>query len=153
MKKAVKNRHINLAKEIEELNRKVCEICDAPFYSNKDYEDKCSVCFKLEKDYKILISDKQCKCLQEELSDCYDELERVEEKLQKAQKQARKYRREAQKQARNSQPSLSDDKILLKKSLQRKLLRLCHPDTHQLTSKKELAQEVTRWLLDQQTTK
>ena len=149
MKKAEKKRHEKLTKEIESLDRKICETCDSPFYSDKEYQNKCSVCFKLEKDYKILIGDKQCKCLQEELSDCYEEIERIEKRLEKVEKQARKYRREAHSAKKKVPLTSSGNKMVLDKSLQRKLLRLCHPDTHQIESKKKLAQEVTQWLLQQ----
>ena len=147
MKKSLQKRHDKLNDELDDLERKVCDTCDSPFYSNREYETSCPVCYKLDKNYNILKSDKQCRCLQEELSDCYEEIENIEERLEKAQKQARKYRREALK---NSKKSITNSSDTLNKSMIRKMLRLCHPDHQQNSKKKVLAQDVTRWLLDQE---
>jgi len=146
MKKSLQKKHDKLCEELEDLERKVCDSCEAPYYSNKEYETLCGICYKLEKNYNLLKSDKQCRCLQDELADCYEELDEIEERLDKAQKMARKYRREAHK---SKKINGSSSNVNIEKSLIRKMLRLCHPDHQETEKKKSIAQEVTRWLLEQ----
>jgi len=144
MKKSMQKKHDKLNNELDKLERQVCDTCESPFYSNREYETMCPVCYKLDKNYKILKSDKQCRCLQDELSDCYEALDEIEERLEKIQKETRRYRREALKLSKQNNSKSID------RSMLRKMLRLCHPDHQQNSKKKEVAQEVTRWLLEQE---
>ena len=145
MKESLQIQHQELLNEIDNYDRRNCESCDSIFYAIQSYEKNCPICFKLEKKYNILKSDKQLLCLQDELSDCYEEINKLEERLRLNEREIKRLKRKTKKQT--SSKSDSND-MSLDMSTLKKMIRLCHPD-HQPEAKKKIAQEITAILLSE----
>lgn len=94
-------------KEVDGWKERECQECGLPFPSRANYERMCPICFKADRDYKVLWGDLAFLWAQEELG--------------KARAQVRQARSSA------NQPS---SPLLLDETLIGHLIFLCHPDKH-----------------------
>jgi hypothetical protein len=127
--------------EVHEWGEAACTSCGLLFPQRKSYEKQCPVCFKLDKNYDLLWSDKAFLWGQERLIAREKQLFAAQAELS-AMKNKVKLLEVAVKTAREQEPEpalLKAGQIPVKD-----LILLCHPDKHQNS---ELANEVTKKLL------
>ena len=115
------------SEEVSEWEHGECRDCGLSFPKRFHYESRCPLCFKLDKDYKVLWGDQAFLWAQEKAARLEDELRVAKRELEEA--QSAKRDRKA--------PSLPEE-------LLRDMILLCHPDKHRNSEK---ATKVTRYLL------
>lgn len=106
-----------------------CKDCGLPFAQEFDWQRQCPICFKEAKGYAMTASDASLARLQTHTRELQQELQKL--------------------RAAGSKPNPAPAAGPIPTDMFRRLLMLCHPDKHQNS---ELANEVTKWLLNQRKT-
>jgi hypothetical protein len=104
-----------------------CDLCERPFPAEEHWQNKCLICWKEEKEYKLNKADQAFIAMQAAYVD-------LQAELVAAKKAAKK------KPVSNPSPEGMSQKRI------HALIKLCHPDRH---GGSEAATEMTKWLLSQ----
>jgi len=115
--------------------RAVCIDCGKPFPRRSDYEQRCMICYKESKDYKLLVGDLCFEWAQRTLSGAEAQLVDVKRQLDVSNRKLSATKKKLS--AKQGQTGLSP--VFLKK-----LIMLSHPDHHDGS---RVATEVTQQLL------
>jgi hypothetical protein len=113
--------------EVDSWEEGVCSDCDLPFPQRNHYEKRCVVCYKIDKDYKVLWGDLAFLWAQERLGETRRSLQEAEE--------SRIFLEAI---------CVTPKKARLDPTLVRDLIKLAHPDRHQNSP---LSTRVTQQLL------
>lgn len=110
--------------EVASWTAATCQECGNTFPQRKDYEVLCPICFKLDKDYKLLWGDQALFWMQERMQALQAELKQTEKAL--------------------AQATVVKGPAPFGEGTLKKLILLCHPDRH---DNSPLSNEVTQLLL------
>jgi hypothetical protein len=131
-----------LLQEVAHWPRGACRACHAPFPLVRGFERLCPICFKLDRGYSLLVSDKALLWLQvatKEDQQLKEDNASLTLTLRKVQTLCRNLRRDLATLKGGS--DLTPERI-------EQLVRLCHPDKHNNSA---VATEITQWLVPQRT--
>ena len=115
--------------EVQGWEEGTCQDCGLPFPRRQHYESRCPLCYKVDRQYKVLWGDQAFLWAQEKVLGLQQELQA-----------ARKALREAEASTSKTRSSVGE----LKGGLLKQVIILCHPDKH---NGSESATKVTQALL------
>ena len=134
----------DLSDEIKGYLRRICKVCESPFYAVKGYETECLVCYKKSRGYKLLGGDKQFFAMQDELIDAYEVIADLEVRVDNMKDTCKQLKQQVRQLKREAQVIPATVIEGLDEKMVKKMLLLCHPDHNNGSDK---AKEVTEFLI------